>query len=51
MTIGRVLAPGLLPDYIAALSGEAVLKGKSFARLELTPARYTGKAAELARKS
>lgn len=36
---GRVLAPGLLPDYIAALSGEAVLKGKSFARLELTPAR------------
>ncbi|WP_317205621.1 MSHA biogenesis protein MshA [Janthinobacterium sp.] len=36
---GRVLAPGLLPDYIAALSGETVLKGKSFARLELTPAR------------
>lgn len=35
---GRVLAPGLLPRYMGALSEQPVLKGKSFARLELLPA-------------
>ncbi|MFM9434487.1 Tfp pilus assembly protein PilN [Janthinobacterium sp. CG_23.3] len=34
---GRVLSPALLPRYIGGLAGEPVLKGKTFARLELAP--------------
>ncbi|MYN47498.1 MSHA biogenesis protein MshI [Pseudoduganella sp. FT93W] len=32
---GRALKPGLLPPYLAGLSGEAVLRGKKFAQLDL----------------
>ncbi|MFC0168338.1 MSHA biogenesis protein MshI [Pseudoduganella danionis] len=32
---GRALKPGLLPPYLAGLSGEPVLRGKKFAQLDL----------------
>jgi hypothetical protein len=33
---GRVLSPELVPDYIQRLNREAVLAGRSFARLEMS---------------
>jgi hypothetical protein len=33
---GRVLSPDLLPSYIQRLNREAVLAGRSFARLEMS---------------
>jgi len=32
---GRTLKPGLVPDYIARLSGEQVMQGRKFAMLEM----------------
>ena len=45
---GRVLSPDLVPSYIQRLNREAVLAGRSFARLEMSrpkPAADTDKAA------
>ncbi len=42
---GRVVSAGLLPRYIGGLANEPVLKGKSFARLELAAGKKGGPAA------
>ena len=42
---GRVVQPDLLPQYISALSREAALQGKSFARLDMATAQLPAQAA------